>query len=57
MFLLVGRPGDVLTSRPGELEALGIAMGFEDQPRQELEELYLRHTRRARRIAQRVIFD
>ena len=57
VFFLLGRPNDVLSSRPGDLEAVGIAMGFEDQPRQELEEVYLRHTRRVRRIAQRVIFD
>ena len=32
------QPRDSLTSKPEELEALGIAMGFDDQPRQELEE-------------------
>jgi hypothetical protein len=39
-----------------ELEALGIAMGFEEQPRQELEETYRRYTRRARKIAERLIY-
>ncbi|HVL65300.1 MAG TPA: bifunctional [glutamine synthetase] adenylyltransferase/[glutamine synthetase]-adenylyl-L-tyrosine phosphorylase [Actinomycetota bacterium] len=56
LFLLNARPADVLPVKPEELEALGIAMGFEDQPRQEVEEAYLRVTRRARRIARRVVY-
>jgi glutamate-ammonia-ligase adenylyltransferase len=56
MFLIAGRPGDALPSKPEELEALGVAMGYRDQPRQELEEDYLRLTRRARQVAQRVIY-
>lgn len=55
-FFLIARPADVLTSKPEELEALGIAMGYEDQPRQELEEAYLRTTRRARRAAEGLIY-
>lgn len=55
-FLLVGKPRDTLTTKPEELEALGIAMGFESQPRQELEELYLRTTRRVRRRVEPLIF-
>jgi [glutamine synthetase] adenylyltransferase / [glutamine synthetase]-adenylyl-L-tyrosine phosphorylase len=56
-FLLLGRPTDSLSTKTSELEALGIAMGFEDQPRQELEETYRRHTRRARRVAESFIYD
>ena len=56
LFLLVGRPQDVLPTKQQDLEALGIAMGFTDQPRQELEEAYLRITRRARRAAEELIY-
>jgi [glutamine synthetase] adenylyltransferase / [glutamine synthetase]-adenylyl-L-tyrosine phosphorylase len=56
LFLLVGRPVDDLPVRPEDLESLGIAMGYEDQPRQELEEEYLRVTRRARAVAERIIY-
>jgi glutamate-ammonia-ligase adenylyltransferase len=56
LFFLVGRPVDVLPTKPEELEALGIALGFSDQPRQEVEETYLRVTRRARRVAERLIY-
>lgn len=55
-FFLYGRPVDVLPVKPEELEALGIAVGLRDQPRQELEETYLRVTRRCRKVAKRVIF-
>jgi glutamate-ammonia-ligase adenylyltransferase len=55
-FLLVGRPRDTLTTKPEELEALGVAMGFGDQPRQELEETFLRTTRRVRRVTEPLIF-
>ena len=55
-FFLVGRPRDALTTKPEELEALGVAMGFENQPRQELEEAYLRTTRRVRKRAEPLIF-
>jgi glutamate-ammonia-ligase adenylyltransferase len=55
-FLLAARPVDALSTKTVELEALGIAMGFEEQPRQELEETYRRHTRRARKIAERLIY-
>ena len=55
-FLLSGRPVDVLPVRPEDLEALAIAMGYEDQPRQELDDAYLRTTRRTRRVAERIIY-
>ena len=56
LYFLVGRPVDVLPVKPEELEALGIAMGYEDQPRQEVEEDYLRITRRARTVAEPLIY-
>ena len=56
LFLLAGRPVDVLPTKPEELEALGLALSFNEQPRQEVEEVYLRVTRRARRVAEKIIF-
>ena len=56
LFFLAGRPVDALPNKPENLEALGIALGFTDQPRQEVEEAYLRVTRRARRVAERVLY-
>lgn len=56
MFLMAGRPQDVLPVKPEDLEALGVAMGYTDQPRQEMEEDYLRLTRRARKVAERIIY-
>jgi glutamate-ammonia-ligase adenylyltransferase len=56
LFFLYGRPTDVLPVKPEEMEALGIAMGYSEQPRQELDDAYLRHTRRARKVAERIIF-
>jgi glutamate-ammonia-ligase adenylyltransferase len=56
LFLMVGRPVDSLPTKPEELEALGRAMGFRDQPRQELEDAYLRVTRRARRVTEPLIY-
>jgi glutamate-ammonia-ligase adenylyltransferase len=56
LFLMAARPVDVLPVKPEELEALGIAMGFQQQPRQEVEEAYLRMTRRIRRIAEPLIY-
>ena len=53
---MYGRPTDVLPSKPEALEALGIAMGFEDQARQEVEEAFLKFTRRARKIASPLIY-
>jgi hypothetical protein len=53
---MVARPTDALPPRPEGLEALGVAMGFTEQPRQELEEHYLRTTRRVRRVAERLIY-
>ena len=56
LFFLSGRPTDTLPPSPEGLEALGIAMGYREQPRQELEEAYLRITRRARRSAESLIY-
>jgi [glutamine synthetase] adenylyltransferase / [glutamine synthetase]-adenylyl-L-tyrosine phosphorylase len=56
LFFLSGRPVDVLPTKPEDLEAAAVAMGFKDQPRQELEEHYLRATRRARRAAEPLIY-
>ena len=56
LFLMAARPVDVLPVKPEELEALGMAMGFQEQPRQEVEEAYLRTTRRIRRIAEPLIY-
>ncbi|MDQ3659989.1 MAG: bifunctional [glutamine synthetase] adenylyltransferase/[glutamine synthetase]-adenylyl-L-tyrosine phosphorylase [Actinomycetota bacterium] len=55
-FLLSGRNRDALPTKPEELDALGVAMGFEDQPRQRLEEHYLRLTRRASKVAEPLIY-
>jgi len=56
LFLMVGRARDALPTRPEDLEAAGIAMGFRDQPRQELEDHYLRLTRRARKVTEQIIY-
>jgi [glutamine synthetase] adenylyltransferase / [glutamine synthetase]-adenylyl-L-tyrosine phosphorylase len=56
LFFIVGRPSDGLPVKPEELEALGIALGYEGQPRQELEEHYLRTTRRVRKVAEPLIY-
>ncbi|MDQ3985063.1 MAG: bifunctional [glutamine synthetase] adenylyltransferase/[glutamine synthetase]-adenylyl-L-tyrosine phosphorylase [Actinomycetota bacterium] len=55
-FFLAGRPIDTYPSKPEETESLGVAVGFTDQPRQEMEETYLRVTRRVRRVAERLIY-
>jgi [glutamine synthetase] adenylyltransferase / [glutamine synthetase]-adenylyl-L-tyrosine phosphorylase len=57
MFLMSGLSRDGLPSKPEELEALGVAMGFKDQPRQRLEEHYLKVTRRARAVAEPLIYE
>jgi glutamate-ammonia-ligase adenylyltransferase len=56
LFFMVGRPVDALPTKPEDLEALGISMGYLSQPRQEIEEEYLRVTRRARRITEPLIY-
>lgn len=56
LFFLTARPTDVLPKRPEDLEALAISLGYSDQPRQELDEHYRRMTRRARRVAERLIY-
>ncbi|MGH2729250.1 MAG: bifunctional [glutamine synthetase] adenylyltransferase/[glutamine synthetase]-adenylyl-L-tyrosine phosphorylase [Actinomycetota bacterium] len=56
LFLMIGRPTDALPTRPEDLDALGIALGFTSDPRQEVEEEYLRVTRRARRVAEPLIY-
>jgi glutamate-ammonia-ligase adenylyltransferase len=55
LFFMFGRPVDALPAKPEDLEALGIAIGYTEQPRQELEEEYLRVTRRVRRISEPLI--
>jgi glutamate-ammonia-ligase adenylyltransferase len=57
LYLMTGRSADILPSKPEDLEALAISLGMRDQPRQELEESYLRVTRRARKIARALIYD
>jgi glutamate-ammonia-ligase adenylyltransferase len=57
LFFIAGRPVDAVPTKPEEMEALGIAMGFIEQPRQELEEAYLRTTRVTRRIAEPLIYE
>ena len=56
LLFAFGRPVDSLPVKPEELEALGIAMGLTEQPRQELEDSYRRVTRRARKVYERVLF-
>jgi glutamate-ammonia-ligase adenylyltransferase len=56
LFFIAGRPVDGLPVKPEQLEALGVAMGYTEQPRQELEEEYLRLTRRARKVAEQHIY-
>jgi [glutamine synthetase] adenylyltransferase / [glutamine synthetase]-adenylyl-L-tyrosine phosphorylase len=56
LYLMTGRSAEVVPSKPEDLEALGISLGFRDQPRQQLEEMYLRITRRARKVAQAIIY-
>ena len=56
LFFMFARPMDALPPKQEDLEALGIAMGYAEQPRQELEEDYLRITRRTRRVAQPIIY-
>ncbi len=56
LFFIHGRPVDSLPAKPEELEALGISLGFEEQPRQELEDAYLKVTRRSRLVCEKVVF-
>jgi len=56
MFFMYARPVDALPVKPEDLEALGIATGFTDQPRQELEDAYLKIMRRSRRVCERLIY-
>jgi glutamate-ammonia-ligase adenylyltransferase len=56
LFFMTGRPVDALPAKPEDLEALGIALGYTGQPRQEVEEEYLRVTRRVRRISEPLIY-
>jgi [glutamine synthetase] adenylyltransferase / [glutamine synthetase]-adenylyl-L-tyrosine phosphorylase len=56
LFFMAGRPTDALPVKPEDLEALGVALGYTSQPRQELEEDFLRITRRARKIAEPLIY-
>ncbi|MDQ3753069.1 MAG: bifunctional [glutamine synthetase] adenylyltransferase/[glutamine synthetase]-adenylyl-L-tyrosine phosphorylase [Actinomycetota bacterium] len=56
MFFMTGQSVDVLPSKLEDLEALGVALGFSYQPLQELQEAHLRTTRRARKVAERLIY-
>ncbi|CAN5258853.1 bifunctional [glutamine synthetase] adenylyltransferase/[glutamine synthetase]-adenylyl-L-tyrosine phosphorylase [soil metagenome] len=56
LFFMTGQPVDVLPSKLEDLEALGVALGFSHQPLQELQEAHLRTTRRARKVAERLIY-
>lgn len=56
MFFMTGQPVDVLPSKLEDLEALGVAMGYSYQPLQELQEAHLRTTRRARKVAEQLIY-
>ncbi|MFC7463661.1 bifunctional [glutamine synthetase] adenylyltransferase/[glutamine synthetase]-adenylyl-L-tyrosine phosphorylase [Brachybacterium sp. GCM10030252] len=56
LFLWKGREGDVLPTDRTELRALAQLIDGEDGSASELEERYLRLTRRARLIAERLIF-
>ncbi|WP_114854940.1 bifunctional [glutamine synthetase] adenylyltransferase/[glutamine synthetase]-adenylyl-L-tyrosine phosphorylase [Brachybacterium sp. YJGR34] len=57
LFLWKGREGDVLPSDRIDLRALALLIDGEEGSASELEERYLRRTRRARAIAERVIFE
>jgi [glutamine synthetase] adenylyltransferase / [glutamine synthetase]-adenylyl-L-tyrosine phosphorylase len=56
LFLIAGRPLDALPGQPERMEALGIALGYKESPRQQLEEDYLRITRRTRRVAEPLVY-
>ncbi|HET7481945.1 MAG TPA: bifunctional [glutamine synthetase] adenylyltransferase/[glutamine synthetase]-adenylyl-L-tyrosine phosphorylase [Actinomycetota bacterium] len=56
LYFMFGKPVDVMPTKPEDLEALGVSLGYRDQPRQEVEEDYLRLTRRARKVAERLIY-
>ena len=56
LFLWKGREGDVLPTDRHDLRALALLIDGEDGSASELEERYLRLTRRARTIAERIIF-
>ncbi|MGO1389810.1 MAG: bifunctional [glutamine synthetase] adenylyltransferase/[glutamine synthetase]-adenylyl-L-tyrosine phosphorylase [Brachybacterium alimentarium] len=55
-FLWKGREGDVLPSDRIDLRALAWLIDGDDSTASDLEERYLRRTRRARSIAERIIF-
>jgi glutamate-ammonia-ligase adenylyltransferase len=56
MFFMFGKPVEAFPTKPEDLEALGVSLGYKDQPRQEVEEDFLRFTRRARRVCERLIY-
>lgn len=56
LYFIAGRPIDALPAKPEELEALGISMGFTEAPRQELEDSFLKMTRRSRIVCERVVY-
>lgn len=56
LHFMYGRPTETLPVKPEDLEAIAVGLGFQHQPRQELEEEFLRITRKARRICERVVY-
>ena len=56
LFLWKGKEGDVLPSDRHDLRALAMLIDGDDGSASELEERYLRATRRARSIAEEIIF-
>jgi hypothetical protein len=54
---MTGRVAEDLPSKPEDVEALGNSLRMRDQPRHELEDRYLRVTRRARRVTQALIYE
>ncbi len=56
LFFMTGQPVDLLPSKLEDMEALGVSLGFSYQPLQELQEAHLRTTRRARKVAEQLIY-
>jgi [glutamine synthetase] adenylyltransferase / [glutamine synthetase]-adenylyl-L-tyrosine phosphorylase len=57
LYLLRQRNVDVLPTSPDVLTRLAHSLGFGPTGRQEFEEVYLRHTRHVRRVAERVFYE
>lgn len=56
LYLIYGRPTESMPVKPEDVEAVAIGLGYLGQPRQELEEEFLRVTRKARRICEKVVY-